>query len=211
VTVPPFFTQIKAITDAQGQPTDIITPDEGNVTVSGITDAGPDTSSTIQAFLVGYQLGAGLPEEFQVYATSDAEQSADLHETDSQGKELYSWSVTLPTAGLAPGVYALQSFVHTLAVQETNGVPTEIYVYEPDQGTVTVQEAVPYTYVVHEDTEIVSVGAAQSDTTVFLSGANSTVQLSTDGRYAVWTSGDEYSGRAATNMRKTCRPAPRSI
>ncbi len=116
VILTPYYTQIDALTNAQGQPTDIITPDEGNVTVSGITDAGPTTGSTIQVFLIGYQVGEGLPEESTSYYSTTAEVSAtDLHETDSQGNELYSWSATLSTTGLTPGIYALQSFVHTQA------------------------------------------------------------------------------------------------
>lgn len=191
VIVTPFYTRIDAITDAQGNPTDIINPDEGSVTVSGITDAGPDSDSQIEAFLFGYQVGTGLPEETQVYASSDTATATDLHETDSNGKELYSWSVTLPTAGLTAGVYALQSFVYTQAFIQTNGITTSLHVFEPDGGTVTASEAVPFTYVVHEDTEIVSVGAAQTNDAVYLPNANATVQLSTDGRYAVWTNGSD--------------------
>jgi hypothetical protein len=187
-----YYTQIDALTDAQGDPTNVITPDEGTVTVSGITDAGPATGSTIQAYLFGYTVVAGLPQETSIVAKTAMVSATDLHETDSQGNELYSWSATLPTAGLAPGLYALQSFAYVPGYVETNGVPVALSAYEDDQGTVTVDEAVPYTYVVRADTEIVSVGTAQSTVPVYLSNVNSTVQLSADGRYVVWTSGDEY-------------------
>jgi hypothetical protein len=190
VILTPYYTQIDALTNDQGQPTDEITPNSGDVTVSGITDAGPSTGSTIQAFVIPYQIGEGLPEESADYAaTSNAVTSTDLHETDSQGNELYSWSVTLSTSDLSPGIHVLQSFVHTQAYVQSNGVTTPIEVYEPDEGTVTVDEAVPYTYVVQEDKELVSVGAAQTTTAVYLPNVNNTVQMSTDGRYAVWTSG----------------------
>ena len=192
VTYTQYYTRVNALTNAQGRATDVITADEGNVTVSGITNAGPDSASVEEAFLFGYQVGAGLPEESQVYASSDTGTSTDLNETDSNGNELYSWSVTLPTAGLAPGVYALQSFVYTPAIVQTNGIPSSIHVFEPDQGTVTVDEFVPFTYVVKQDTEIVTVGPAQATMAVSLPDANATVQLSSDGRYAVWASGDQY-------------------
>jgi len=112
-SLPTFYTRIDTIINAQVQPTDIITPDSGDVPGLGITDAGPTMSSTIQAFLTGYRVGAGLPEEVDVDATS-------------------------------------------------------IYVYEPDGGTVTVQEYEPFTYVVHEDTKIVTTDTTQSDTAVYL-------------------------------------------
>ncbi len=86
VIVTQYYTRIDAITDAQGQPTDVITPNQGNVTVSGITDAGPDTGALIEAFLFGYQVGTGLPEESQVDASSTTTSSTDLHETDSNGE-----------------------------------------------------------------------------------------------------------------------------
>ncbi len=97
-------------------------------------------------------------------------------------------------------MYALQSFVYTQAFVETNGVPKPVNVFEPDSGTVTVDEFEPFTYVVHEDTEVVTVGAAQSNDAVYLPSANSTVQVSTDG--------DTPSGPVATNTRRTCRPGP---
>ena len=187
-----YYTVIDALTDAQGNPTNVITPDEGTVTVSGITDAGPSTGSTIQAFLFDYTVGAGLPEETDIAAKTAMVSATDLHETDSQGNELYSWSATLSTTGLAPGLYALQSFSYVPGYVVTNGVPVALSAYENDQGTVTIDEAVPYTYVVRADTEIVSVGTAQATTPIYLPDANGTVQLSADGRYVVWTSGDEY-------------------
>jgi hypothetical protein len=187
-----YYTEIEALTDAQGDPTNAITPNEGTVTVSGITDAGPASGATIQAFLFDYTVGAGLPEETDIAAKTAMVSATDLHETDSQGNELYSWSATLSTTGLAPGLYALQSFSYVPGFVVTNGVPVALSAYEDDQATVTVSEFVPYTYVVRADTEVVSVGAAQSDTVVSLPNANSTVQLSADGRYVVWTSGDQY-------------------
>jgi hypothetical protein len=193
VTVTRYYTRINALTDAQGNPTNLITPDEGSVTVSGITDAAP-TGGTVEAVLFKYQEDGGLPQqEGSVAAISDQVAATDLHETDSNGKELYSWSVTLPTSGLAAGLYALESFVNTTAYVQTNGgAPVPIPVSEPDEDTVTVNEFVPFTYVSHEDTEVVSVGAAQTDDAVYLPNANSSVQMSTNGRYVVWTNGDQY-------------------
>ena len=187
-----YYTEIEALTDAQGDPTNVITPNEGTVTVSGITDAGPSSGSMIQAVLFDYGVGAGLPEETGIAAKTALVSATDLHETDAQGNELYSWSATLSTAGLAPGLYALQSFSYVPGFVVTNGVPVALTAYEDDQATVTVSEFVPFTYVVRADTEVVSVGAAQSDTVVYLANANSSVQLSADGRYVVWTSGDQY-------------------
>lgn len=209
-----YYTQIDALTNAQGQPTNAITPNEGEVTVSGITDAAPSTGSTIQAFLIPYQVGNGLPQESADYAaTSNAATATDLHETDSQGNELYSWSVTLPTSGLSPGLYVLQSFVHTQAYVQSNGTTSPVEVYEYDAGTVTVDEFTPFTYVVQEDKELVSVGAAQTTSVVDLPNANSTAQISTDGRYVVWTSGtDQYEEDlqtgATTDLTTTGGTAP---
>ena len=216
VTFPRFYTRINPLTNAQGQPTDLITPDEQSVTVSGITDAGPGSGASVEAGLFGYQVGAGgLPELAQTgaVATSDLETTTDLHETDSSGNELYSFSLTLPTAGLAPGLYALQTFVYTPAVFQSNGVDTLGLVFQSDSGTVTVQEFVPFTYVVREDTEIVSAGAAQTDTAIYLPSANTSVQLSADGGSVVWTSGgDQYEENLQTgatiNLTTTGQPVP---
>jgi hypothetical protein len=191
---PDYDTVIDPVTDADGNPTDLITPDEGTVTVSGTTDASP-TDGTVQVFLTKYQESAGLPDaggDGIVVASAETATATDLNEKDSKGNELYGWSVTLPTNGLADGVYDLRSFVYAEGVVETNGVPTAIYGDISDQATVTVDEFEPFTYVVRADTEVVSVGTAQSGDVVDLSGADSSVQLSTDGRYAVWSNGDTY-------------------
>jgi hypothetical protein len=193
-TFPDYYTVIDPVTDADGNPTDLITPDEGSVTVSGITDASP-TDGTVQVFLTQYQESAGLPDaggDGIVAASAETATATDLNEKDSRGNELYGWSVTLPTNGLANGVYDLRSFVYAEGSVETNGVPTAIYGDISDQATVTVDEFEPFTYVVRADTEVVSVGTAQSGGVVDLSGADSSVQLSTDGRYAVWSNGDTY-------------------
>ena len=210
---PIYYTRINALTDAQGQTTDLITPDQTSVTVTGITDA-PPSGAQIEAVLFDYRTSeGGLPETPDVVATSDLEPGTDLHETDSLGNELYGFSLTLPNAGLAAGVYALQTFSYTPGFVETNGVPTPLTVFQPDSGTVTVQEFEPFTYVVHEDTEIVSAGAAQTDTRVYLPNANTSVQLSTDGRSVVWTSGtDLYEETVQTgaivDLTATGQPAP---
>ena len=192
VVVNHYYSIIDALTNAQGMPTDLITPDEDSVTVSGITDAGSPNNATIQVYLIGYQTGEGLPERAYYYSVSLPVTPTDLDETDSAGNELYSWTATLPTTGLTPGIYALESFVDVTGFLETGSSDTPVQVSEDNTQTVTVGEFEPFTYVVQDNTEVVTVGAAQSDTTVLLSGANATVQLSTDGRYAVWTSGDEY-------------------
>ncbi len=209
-----FYTRINALTNARGQATDLITPDQGSVTVAGITDAPPSSGAQVEAVLFDDRVSAGgLPETPDVVAMSDLEPGIDLHETDSLGNELYSFSVTLPTAGLAPGVYALQTFNYTPAFVQTSGVTTPITVFQYDTGTVTVQEFEPFTYVVHEDTEIVSAGAAQTSTAVYLPNANTSVQLSTDGRDVVWTSGtDQYEENVQTgvtvDLTTTDQPAP---
>ncbi len=209
-----YYTRISPLATAQGSATDLITPDETSVTVTGVTDAGPNSGAQIEAVLYQYQVsGTGLPEETPFAAISELETATDLNTKDSLGNELYRFSVTLPTAGLAPGIYALQTFVYTPAIFQDQGVNTEIFVSQSDSGTVTDQQAAAYTYVVHEDTEVVSVGAAQTDTTVSLLNANSSVQLSVDGLDVVWTSGaDQYEQDLQTgaivDLTKTGRPVP---
>ncbi|MCB8878101.1 Hint domain-containing protein [Acidisoma silvae] len=187
-----YYSIIDALTNAQGVPTDLITPDKDSVKVSGITDAGSLNNATIQVYLIGYQTEEGLPERAYYYSVSLPVTPTDLDETDSVGNELYSWTATLPTTGLTPGIYALESFVDVTGFLETGSSDTPVQVSEDNTQTVTVGEFDPFTYVVQDNTEVVTVGTAQLDSTVLLSGANATVQLSTDGRYAVWTSGDEY-------------------
>jgi hypothetical protein len=224
VVVPPYYTIIDAVTNAQGQATDLITPGEVSVTVSGITDAGPDSNgaggtTSIQVFLSGYAENSGYPVEDTVDASSALVQATDLGEKDAKGNELYSWSVTLPTAGLAPGLYVLQSLVQTLGFAQGTG--TSGYDYEADNSTVTTFDDTfgSVTYAPQEGTEIVSVGTAQSNTSVSVninlslsSDISSAVQLSTDGRYAVWTNGDEYEEDlqtgATTDLTTTDTAAP---
>jgi hypothetical protein len=204
VSIPTYYTQINAIQNAAGQPTNVIMANEGSVTVSGITDAPPEggaDGTSIQAYLFGYEAAAGVPSPTQtVYAVSNAVVGADLHQTDRDGNELYSWSVTLPTAGLGDGVYVLRSYINVGGiVSDGNGGYQVGNFSESDTGTVTAEEGLQYdNYIEHEDTEIVSVKTTDPETTVRIYNPDeqfqgpSSADITTDGRYVVYTDGDRF-------------------
>jgi hypothetical protein len=146
---------------------DIITTGESSVDISGISDG---VGASIVTFLVAYTGGNGQPEGgATIISESTTVQVTDAGYTDANGDEVGSYSATLPTAGLAPGIYVAESYL-----EFPNGANT---VYE-DSGP--------------DARQIVSVETAQtSSTPLELSGTDA--ELSTDGRYLVYTAINEYN------------------
>jgi cytoskeletal protein CcmA (bactofilin family) len=147
----------------------VITTDEDSVTVSGISDG---VGASIVTYLVPYENGEGRPGAgSSIISESNTVTVTDLGSKDANGNEIGTYSATLPTTGIAPGIYVVESYL-----EFPNGGNT---VYE-DSGA--------------GDTQIVSIKPPSTQTLpaqIELSGTNA--EITTNGQFLVYTAINEYN------------------
>ena len=181
VDVPSYYTRIDAVTDAFGNQTNFISPNEGNVTITGITDAAPATGSTVRGGSVRLRCGERAARGGSSRRHLHHHLRHDLNETDSNGKELYSWSVTLDTDGLAQGVLrAAELRLYPRCRHHQRRPNAHTPSSNPMRAPSPSMSSCPSPMSSGRTRRVVTIGAAQTNDAINLPNATSTVQLSTN-------------------------------